>query len=82
MPRQTADGTTYSRNTPPIHWGEPKYQLADCRCGGSQKQKEVYTLYAGAGNFGAWFVTCKKCGRKVSDPIELNAVNRWNRGEY
>lgn len=81
MPRQTHDGTTYERNTPPIPWGEPKYKLNDCRCGASQKAHDVYTLYVGSGSNGAWFVRCKKCGMVIENDIEEVAVNIWNRGD-
>jgi hypothetical protein len=78
MPRQTYDGTTYERNTPPIEWGTPKFKLNDCKCGGSQRNKEIYTLYVGAGSFGSWYVRCKKCGTVIADANEEVVVQKWN----
>ena len=81
MPRQTLDGTTYARNTPPIPWGEPKYELKDCMCGAMQKDHDIYTLYVGAGSHGAWYARCKKCGRTIENAEEETAVKMWNRGD-
>ena len=81
MPRQDFNGVIYERNTPVIKWGEPKYKLNDCKCGASQKNHDVYTLYVGSGNMGAWYVRCKKCEAMTSNESEEVAVKEWNRGD-
>lgn len=67
-----------------VLWNErpPLYHIKPCaRCGASQENKQVYTVYFGfcAGKDG-WKVICRNCGH-CSDrffPAEKEAINAWN----
>lgn len=65
-------------------WDQKKklYELADCPCGGTQDMGEIRVLYTGYGDYGRWNVYCNCCMRSASAEKELDAVERWNRGEY
>ena len=58
-----------------------RHSLNDCECGGTQANNDVVVIYAGSGNYGAWNVRCRSCGKVVSAKTEREAVAKWNGGE-
>lgn len=57
-----------------------RYDLRACECGGTQGE-QVVVIYAGAGDYGCWNIFCRNCKLRSSGESELEAVERWNRGE-
>ena len=58
-----------------------RHNLKDCECGATQDGNSVVVVYAGSGDYGAWNVRCRSCGKRVSAKTEREAVDKWNGGD-
>ena len=66
------------REKPRPFWtNKPLYPLKDCRCGATQKDHDVYTIYVGVDR-GFWVVKCGRCGYMVCGDTQKEATRRFS----